>query len=65
MYESEIIEASNFDKVKTEYYVENLLENEDLSKDYDMDGNRGYYYPLTTKRKKLWWIKMLCSKNHA
>ena len=32
MYESEIIEASNFDKVKTEYYVENLLENEDLSK---------------------------------
>ena len=51
MDEDEIIKSSNFDKVKTEYYLEDLLNNKFLEKDYDR--NRGYHYDLTTISKKL------------
>ena len=51
MDEDEIIRASQFDKVKTEYYLEDLLANKYLKRNYE--GGRGYYYELTTISKKM------------
>jgi hypothetical protein len=53
MSEGEILKASDFDKVKTEYYLEDLESNKYLNKEYDIGGSRGYYYDLTTKSKKI------------
>ncbi|WP_045857957.1 hypothetical protein [Teredinibacter purpureus] len=52
MLESSIIEISNFDKVKTEYLLEDLEQSDYLKKDYNDDVGVYYYY-LTTKSKKL------------
>lgn len=49
--EYDIIKSSKFDKVKTEYYLEDLENNGYLKKDWDAD--RDYYYDLTTKSKKI------------
>ena len=51
MNESDIIKSSEFDKVKTEYYLEDLTGKKYLKKDWDQ--NRGYFYDLTTKSKKI------------
>jgi len=53
MNEVEIINNSNYDKVKTEYYLEDLENKEYLSKDYKASPISAYVYSLTTKSKKI------------
>ena len=49
MQEEEIVSESKYDKVRTEYYLEDLEDNGYLSKEWDA----GYVYSLTTKSKKI------------
>ncbi len=52
MYTSELIEKSQYDKVKTEFYIEDLEDKGYVTNSYDVD--RGdEYYELTTKSKKI------------
>lgn len=53
MGEREIIMNSKFDKVKTEYFLEDLEENGYLLKNYESHPGSEYVYSLTTKSKKI------------
>lgn len=52
MFQKEIVERAKYDKVKTEYYLEDLEEKGYLTRQFH-HGVDQYYYELTTKSKKL------------
>ena len=51
--EKDIIRQSQFDKVKTEYYLEDLAANDYLTKKYEGHPVKDYQHKLTTKSKKI------------
>ncbi len=53
MAEKKIISSCDFDKVKTEYYLENMEEEGFLDKNYEYEPKNDYVYSLTTKSKKI------------
>lgn len=53
MKEVDIIKNSSYDKVKTEYYLEDMEDKKYVSRDYKSAPISGYVYSLTTKSKKI------------
>jgi hypothetical protein len=53
MKEADIINQSSYDKVKTEYYLEDMEDKKYVSKDYKQSPVSAYVYSLTTKSKKI------------